>query len=444
MRCQGSGPIEHNKTEESATLLMPSSNTSHPIQISRRELLSVWGTGGLVLAAAGLMSASGCGSGKGKIARESSEEPILGATGLSAIQRIVNLRPLKGVIYKPAPSDYDGTGEGFYYDSDFTNDDFKRLWGPSGRDDIGKLAAAGVNFLHIYDWNQPVSGRTHTNFLNYCAQKRVSIAVPISAWYVQQVQKNAAPAWWFDAFVAEVHTVSPIDAIPGVPNGKRHPAVVMWTIGNEFDKGSLGQTADGIAKTAKAIIDAEKRAGIPASEQLAITSPVSFVIRGATGVEGADATLQLRQAFEANGIGREFESRFIASINSFNPGSDLGLWASTRFPQVTQHMPFCLFELGKEIGRDVKTEDEQGAFYAAQLAAVLPLAKGSGPYLGQCIFSTVDEPWKGGTEATFGIYRIDEPGGDGWGGTTTGEGYPIDRLVEKPAFASMRKAYTAP
>lgn len=401
----------------------------------------MWGAGGLTLAAAGLMSASGCGSGKGTIARGAPEEPIIGANGLPpAMQRLLDLRPLKGAIYKPAPSDYDGTGTGFYYDSDFTNDDFKRLWGPSGRDDIGKLAAAGVNFLHIYDWNQPASGRTHTDFLDYCHQKGVSVAVPISAWYVQQVQNNAAPSWWFDRFVEEVHTIY----VPGIPNGKRHPAVVMWSIGNEFDKGSLGQTADGIAKTAKAIINVERRAGIPASEQLAITSPVSFTVRGATGVEGADAVLQLRQAFEANGIGGEFARRFIASVNSFNPGSDLGPWASTRFPQAADHIPFCLFEMGKEIGRDVKTEEEQGAFVAAQLAAVMPLAKGSGPYLGQCVFSTVDEAWKGGTEATFGIYRIDEPGGDGWGGTTTGEGYPIDRLVEKPAFASMRKAYTTP
>jgi len=206
----------------------------------------------------------------------------------------------------------------------------------------------------------------------------------------------------------------------------------------------MGQTADGIARTAKAIVAAEDRAGIPADQRIAFTSPVTYSIRGATGVEGADAVLQLQQAFKNNGMANVFGLRFIASVNSFNPGSDLGPWASTRFPQATNYMPFCLFEMGKEIGLDVKTEDQQGAFYAAQLAAVLPLAKGRGPYLGQCVFSTVNEAWKGGTEATFGIYKISAAGGMGSGLTTSGQSYPIDTWAEKPAFASMRSAYTAP
>lgn len=389
---------------------------------------------GLALVAVGLIGASGCGSGHntsksgGPLGRNSSLDP--------AVQRVVALRPLRGVIYKPAPSDYDGKGNGLYFDSDFTNEDFDAMWGPDGRNDIGKLAAAGVNFLHIYDWNQPGSGRRHTSFLNYCQQKGVSVAVPVSAWYVKELQKGAAPAAWFDAFVSEVY-----------PAGRRHPAVVMWTVGNEFDNG-YEQTADGIARTTKAIVDAEDRAGIPADQRIAITSPVTFGIRGATGVEGADATLQLQQAFTANGIGDVFSRRFIASVNAFNPGSDLGPWASTRFPLATGNIPFCLFEMGREIGTDpnatVKTEEQQGAFYAAQLAAMMPLAKGNGPYLGQCVFSTVNEAWKGGTEATFGIYRIAVPGGEGLGFTNNLKGYPLDTLAEKPTFASMRNAYTAP
>jgi hypothetical protein len=403
-----------------------------------------WGACGLALVAAALAGASGCGSsGGGTIPLQRSGASSGGGLGGGnplgpAIQRVVALRPLKGLAYKPSPSNYDGTGAGFYYDSDFVNDDFRQLWGPTGRDDIGNLAAAGVNFLHIYDWNQPGSGRSHTGFLNYCQQKRVSVAVPISVYYVLQVQQNnPATNGWFNNMVAEVY-----------PGGTRHPAVVMWEIGNEFDQGGQGQTADGIAKTARAIVAAEDRAGIPTSERIAITSPVTFGIRGATGVEGADAVLWLQQAFAANGIADVFAGRFIASVNPFNPGSDLGPWASSRFPQATNNIPFCLFEMGKAIGPDVldtvKTEDEQGAFYTAQLAAVLPLAKGSGPFLGQCVFSTVNETWKSGREATYGIYKISAPGGIGMGTTTNGQTYPIDRLSEKPTFTSMRSAYTAP
>jgi len=124
-------------------------------------------------------AANGAGDGKsrgsggsGGVALQSPTEMSihhaqLGDPAKSAIQRVVDLRPLKGIAYKPSPNDYDGTGTGFYFDSDFANDDFKQLWGPDngGRDDIGNLHSAGVNFLHIYDWNQPGSGRNHTNLL---------------------------------------------------------------------------------------------------------------------------------------------------------------------------------------------------------------------------------------------------------------------------------------
>ena len=85
-----------------------------------------------------------------------------------AIARLIGISPLQGVAYKPAPSNYNGDGTGLYFDSDFCNTDFRELWGPAGRDDLKKLKDVGVNFLHIYDWNQPGSGRDHRSFLDRC------------------------------------------------------------------------------------------------------------------------------------------------------------------------------------------------------------------------------------------------------------------------------------
>jgi hypothetical protein len=378
----------------------------------------------------------GCGSGSGTRGRATPHHANLGTSDPvpEAVQRVANLRPLRGIAYKPSPSDYLGNGQGLYYDSDFANDDFRQLWGPTGRDDIGNLAAAGVNFLHLYDWNQPGSGRNHANFLNYCGQKGISVAVPVSVYFVMEVA-NGDPntPGWFDNMVTEVY-----------PGGTRHPAVVMWSLGNEFDEGGEGQTADAIAQAAAAIIAAEDRAGIPQDQRVALTSPVTFGIRGGTGVEGADAVLELKQAFANRGLSDVFTTRFIASVNSFNPGSDLGPWASTRFPQATGNIPVCLFEMGKEIGGDVQTEDQQGNFYAGQLSATLPVAQGTGAFLGQCVFSTVNEAWKGGTEATFGVYKIGTPGGLGTGTTMNGQPYPLDALTQKPNFSSMQSAYTNP
>lgn len=401
---------------------------------SRRWAIVLSASAAFIAAATSL--STGCGSGNSPRVTSRPHHANLGTAGPvpAAVQRVANLRPLRGLAYKPSPSNYDGTGTGLYYDSDFANDDYKQLWGPTGRDDIGKLAAAGVNFLHLYDWNQPGSGRNHTNFLNYCNQKGISVAVPVSVYFVMEVA-NGDPniPGWFDNMVTEVY-----------PGGTRHPAVTLWTLGNEFDEGGEGQTADAIAQTAAAIVAAEDRAGIPDTQRIAITSPVTFGIRGGTGVEGADAVLQLKQAFSDQGLSDVFTTRFIASVNSFNPGSDLGPWASTRFPQATGNIPVCLFEMGKEIGGDVQSEDQQGAFYAQQLAATLPIAKGTGSFLGACVFSTVNEAWKLGTEATFGIYRIDAPGGLGTGTTTSGQSYPIDSFAQKPNFASLQTAYTTP
>ncbi len=373
----------------------------------------------------------------------------LRASANSAIQRVVDLRPLKGIAYKPSPNDYKGDGNGIYSDSDFTNDDFQQLWGPdnSGRNDIGNLASAGVNFLHFYDWNQPgvPMNRNHANFLNYCQSKSISVAVPISNWYVFQVQTNSSiyqqyGTAWFDNFVREVY-----------PNGKRHPAVIMWSLGNEFNQANSPQTAQGIVQTAQAIIAAELKAGIPESERIAFTSPVSYMANGSTTtVEGAGAVLILKDAFNSAGLSTVFTNRFIASVNTFNPGSDLGPWAQTRFPAAVPNVNFCLFEMGKEINPDdpqslVKNETQQGEWYTDQLAATLPIAEGTGPFLGQAVFSTVNELYRTGTEATYGVWKINVNGGWGTGTTTSGNGsqsYPIDSWTAKPSFTSMQQAYT--
>lgn len=375
----------------------------------------------------------------------------LGDPANSAIQRVVDLRPLKGIIYKPVPNDYDGTGTGIYSDSDFTNDDFQQLWGPNnGRDDIGNLASAGVNFLHFYDWNQPGApmNRNHASFLNYCHTKSISVAVPISNWYVLQVQTNSSlyqqyGTAWFDNFVREVY-----------PNGKRHPAVVMWSLGNEFNEDNVPQTAQGIVQTAQAIIAAEDRASIPAIERIAFTSPVSYRANGSiTTVEGAGAVLLLKDAFNIAGLSTVFTNRFIASVNTFNPGSDLGPWAERSFPAAVPDVKFCLFEMGRAIDPVppslVRDETQQGDFYKDQLAATLKIANEGGPFLGGAVFSTVNELYKitpaGAQEATYGVWKINVNGGLGTGTTTSGNGsqsYPIDSWSEKPSFTSMQQAYT--
>jgi hypothetical protein len=97
---------------------------------------------------------------------------------MTALERakMFGLDDLRGIAYKPGPLAIDGTrnpqkqgGAYFeniqgalnvkytmYYDSDFYNSDFDRLWSGSngGRDDLRRFKEQlNVNFVHLYDWN---------------------------------------------------------------------------------------------------------------------------------------------------------------------------------------------------------------------------------------------------------------------------------------------------
>lgn len=362
----------------------------------------------------------------------------------ASVDRVVSLRPLLGAIYKPTPSDFaqKGTGQGSpYEDSDFCCEDFKDSWGPTGRNDIAQLKAAGVNFLHFYDWNDPgfTSGpnnfdRRHRNFLQHCANNGMTYAVPISNYAISNNRADIV-----GNIVRELYNGS-----------QRWPGLVMWQVGNEYDGNNFDPVV--IARTAKQIADVEDQLGILESERPAMTSPVTFGLNGGS-IEGLVKTQALKNAFDAAGLSKLWTGRWIASANSFNPGSDLARW----IPQFQQAVgiPFCLFEVGKEIGGvqngvyspdngDVHDEQQQGAFYAAQLAAIIPFAKdASSLYLGQCVFSFVNEAYKGGTEATFGVYSLGAPSGRQGTFAKNGWTYPLDNYAEKPSFTAMKNAYTA-
>lgn len=381
----------------------------------------------------------------GEASRADFREGFYAVTAYSAsVQRVVSLRPLLGAIYKPTPSDFaqKGTGQGSpYEDSDFCCEDFRDSWGPTGRNDIAQLKAAGVNFLHFYDWNDPnfTSGpnnfdRRHRNFLQYCANNGMTYAVPISNYAISNNRSDIV-----GNIVRELYNGS-----------QRWSGLVMWQIGNEYDANNFDPAV--IARTAKQIADVEDQLGILESERPAMTSPVTFGLNGGS-IEGVVKTQALENAFDAAGLTKLWTGRWIASANSFNPGSDLARW----IPQFQQAIgiPFCLFEVGKEIGGvlngvyspdygDVHDEQQQGAFYAAQLAAVLPFAKDSTSlYLGQCVFSFVNEAYKGGTEATFGVYSLGAPSGRQGTFAKNGWTYPLDNYVEKPSFTAMKNAYGA-
>ncbi|MDQ7826117.1 MAG: carboxypeptidase regulatory-like domain-containing protein [Candidatus Eremiobacteraeota bacterium] len=360
----------------------------------------------------------------------------------SAIQRVYDLRPLKGLGYTPGPSDYKGDGTGYFTDSDFWNNDCQDLWGTGtkSRDDIGTFAQAGVNFLHLYDWNQKGSGRIHTNFLKYCQDKGIYVMVPISNWYLDHRNDSGNDAWWPN-FVAEAY-----------PGGTRHPAVLMWDFGNEWDNYTDDSYRNGKAQAVvdvvKKIIAAEDAAGIPDSERIAIIAPVTTGTWYNNGTMGAGATNKMKELFESNGLSTVFQNRFIAAVQGFQDGSAFSKWIGTDFPAAMKAInggkviPFMLTEMGWQINGtpDDAAEQAQAAKYEEQLKAVMPFAHGNddlGPFMGTCVHQAVNAHWKSGTEATFGCNKIDVAGGIN---PSNGK-FPVDSWKQKPNYAKMKQYY---
>ncbi|HEY8584757.1 MAG TPA: hypothetical protein VIL49_17480, partial [Capillimicrobium sp.] len=227
--------------------------------------------------------------------------------GIPASYPGAGLAPIKAMSYQPAPSNYT-PGSGIFFDTDFFNDGFSALWSSAsgGRGDLATMAADGVNLLHLYDWNPQ---RDHTAFLNAARANGISVAVPISNYFVG----SDVPA------IAQVIRQVYVDA-EGNPSTTPHPAVTMLTLGNEYEISGLSPAQ--MANAAAAIVAAEQALG--ATTVLPLAVPVSFGLFGGQ-VPGVVPTRNVMDALRATPtLGQAFlTSRFIAATNPQNPGSYL-------------------------------------------------------------------------------------------------------------------------
>src|SRR6185295_1553190 len=198
---------------------------------------------------------------------------------------ISNLRPMKGIAYEPAPSDDTqlqvppfNQFNAVYYDTDFYNSDFAALWGPDGggRNDLLTMKNAGINFLHIYNWNP---GRNHTPFLDAVKANGMKVMIPISNYTNCLIVGNCQGVnvgSYQNAFTNIQNIFNQI--YPG-SSTTAHPAAAMWGIYNEYDKNTVDPV--NVAFVVQALIKLENDRGVPAANRLPITVPVSFATRTA-------------------------------------------------------------------------------------------------------------------------------------------------------------------
>lgn len=398
-----------------------------------------------------------------------------------------SLAPIKGIAYQPVPSDYPSKNSCsmIYFDTDFFNSDFTCLWqsGTGSRGDLETIAQTlGANFLHLYNWNPQ---RDHKPFLEECQTLGLRVAVPFSNF----VSNN--PAGLAQVIVDIIKEVYGTGTTP-------HPAVVMWTIANEYDFPGNNVSAGQIAKVAQIILYAEQNI-VKATATLPISSPVSF---GASGdSNGTPAVKAIHDLFMAFSNTQDFnvtinsqsvtipalpsdfwETRYVAATNPQNCGStpdcSSGLTINTYLSTsggpnsfqsyfcnnpdagcndcITSSTRNCFPKTNlwfSEIGTGVllscagwmppctTSEQQQADFDQNQLEASIP--KNPPFFLGSSVFEFLNEVWKGDpnttNDSTFGITKYS---GSMIGTCNTSmnapqcpnKAYPVDNFDQKPSF----------
>src|SRR5580698_735202 len=215
---------------------------------------------------------------------------------------IESLRPISGASYDPAPSDdplgSNGNVPGgpaanrsfVYEDSDFFNDDFKALWATdstgTGRNDLQTMKAAGVNFLHIYNWNP---ARNHDNFLNTADDDGIKVMIPISNYTASLTDASCCgiPPATAGFNVAFNNVKAIFNEI--YPNGGTtpHRGAKVWDIMNEFEFEQAGP--EKVAFIIQSVLSLEQQRGVPLAKQLPFAVPVSFAVRDAQNYRADNA-----------------------------------------------------------------------------------------------------------------------------------------------------------
>ncbi len=213
----------------------------------------------------------------------------------SIAPNLTALRPIQCIAYDPKPSDF---YQNAYFDSDFFNADFTGIWGddgkPGARKDLTVFKGAGLNMLHLYNWN--AQRTNHKAFLDAAQAQGIKVMVPISNFTAQTITGTTDCPSCPKGYKAAFELVRGIFNQVYIGGTTPHPAAAMWGIYNEYDLNKFNPVD--VAFIAQAILTLEDQAHIPASNRLPITTPVSDATWNTQARAAAQLPRELNAALE--------------------------------------------------------------------------------------------------------------------------------------------------
>jgi hypothetical protein len=287
-----------------------------------------------------------------------------------------------------------------------TADNFQAIWGKKdgcGRDDLGNMAAAGVNVIRLYDYNYVrgstafgIAGGAHIPFLDKAQSLGIKVIIPVSTWNFS----NDQYAWEnIDITVTQI-----VESVK--KNGAIHPAVHSFSVGNELDIKQYDLNMETRISRAVQVV-----------QKLNKLAPDHFIT-----IPISNAYEKKMYAMFKNGEGTIpaipadiYSSRFYNSIQTFKlGGGDLENNILKAYDAGGYGVPLMITELGRSRidagSNDAKVDQVIGQ---AQAVRTYMDANPSSLVKGFCIFQWQNALWKRNGESsdnadsTYGIHNYD-------------------------------------
>ena len=343
---------------------------------------------------------------------------------MTALERAkaYGLDGIRGIAYKPGPLALDGSQDAkkeggsyfenvkdgtevkytIYYDSDFYNSDFDRLWSgkDGGRDDLRRFKEQlNVNFVHLYDWNPGRQDgapngdkiRDHIPFLDYAHSLGMKVTIPISNDQMQNGYCNG------NKDLARKNARNMFEEIYGATGTTPHPGAGVLKIFNEPDV-SMCKRVSFVADACAIWKSLEDERSVPDEGRLPIIFPVTFGI--SHGLPGGGMLPAWEAIRDNSQLGKTFWlERIIYATNPFNDGDFMKSWLTRDLPAwftqngVPPETPIMFAEYGRS-SDEANPRDEQGqaTWVNGQFRAMWP--KPVDQFLGTCLFLYDTQFWK--------------------------------------------------